>query len=38
VLAAGESNPEIVRYLNRLSDFLWLLARQEAATAGCGTD
>ncbi len=34
VLAAGESNPDIVRYLNRLSDFLWLLARQEAAGGG----
>jgi len=31
VLASHESNPQIVRYLNRLSDFLWLLARLEAA-------
>lgn len=30
VLTAGETNPDIVRYLNRLSDFLWLLARSEA--------
>lgn len=36
VLASGESNPDIVRYLNRLSDFLWLLARQEAAAAKAG--
>ena len=25
--AGGLENPEIIRYLNRLSDFLWLLAR-----------
>lgn len=30
VLAAGESNPDLRRYLNRLSDFLWLLARSES--------
>ena len=30
VLAAGEPNPDIVRHLNRLSDFLWLAARSEA--------
>ena len=29
-LAAGVSNPEIRCHLNRLSDFLWLLARFEA--------
>lgn len=34
VLAAGEQNPDIVRHLNRLSDFLWLLARSEAAAIG----
>lgn len=33
VLAAGEPNPHLIRYLNRLSDFLWLLARQEAAAS-----
>jgi cob(I)alamin adenosyltransferase len=31
VLAAGEPNLDIIRHLNRLSDFLWLLARSEAA-------
>jgi len=31
VLGTGAPSPEIVRYLNRLSDFLWLLARAEAA-------
>jgi cob(I)alamin adenosyltransferase len=32
VLAAGAPSPESVRHLNRLSDFLWLLARSEAAS------
>lgn len=27
VIALGNANPEIVRYLNRLSDLCWLLAR-----------
>jgi cob(I)alamin adenosyltransferase len=27
VAAVAGLNPEILRYLNRLSDFLWLLAR-----------
>jgi cob(I)alamin adenosyltransferase len=30
VLRAGEPNAVLVRHLNRLSDFLWLLARAEA--------
>jgi cob(I)alamin adenosyltransferase len=29
-------NPEILVYLNRLSDALWLLARWEEAQAGLG--
>lgn len=29
-------NPEIIRFLNRLSDLLWLLARWEERTAGDG--
>lgn len=33
VLSGGECNPQIIRYLNRLSDFLWLLARLESASA-----
>jgi cob(I)alamin adenosyltransferase len=32
-VAAAPANPEIIRYLNRLSDFLWLLARWEARAA-----
>jgi len=34
VLAAGEPNGDLIRYLNRLSDFLWLLARAEAMAQG----
>jgi cob(I)alamin adenosyltransferase len=33
VLAEGEANPEVVRYLNRLSDLLFVLARQAAGGA-----
>ncbi|MDD5261679.1 MAG: cob(I)yrinic acid a,c-diamide adenosyltransferase [Methylacidiphilales bacterium] len=29
---AGNVNPLILKYLNRLSDFLWLLARREEST------
>jgi cob(I)alamin adenosyltransferase len=32
-VAAAPANREIIRYLNRLSDFLWLLARWEARAA-----
>jgi cob(I)alamin adenosyltransferase len=32
-MPGGGENPEIVRYLNRLSDLLWLLARQADAAA-----
>jgi cob(I)alamin adenosyltransferase len=38
VLAAGETNPDMMRYLNRLSDFLWLLARSEAAASSESRD
>lgn len=34
VLATDAPSPETLRYLNRLSDFLWLLARAEARGAG----
>ncbi len=33
-LPGGGENPEIVRYLNRLSDLLWLMARQADAEKG----
>jgi cob(I)alamin adenosyltransferase len=32
VLASREPNPTLTRHLNRLSDFLWLLARSESLT------
>jgi cob(I)alamin adenosyltransferase len=32
-MPGGGENPQIVRYLNRLSDLLWLLARQADADA-----
>ena len=32
-LPGGGENPEIVRYLNRLSDLLWLMARQADSQA-----
>ena len=38
VAAATDSNPEILRYLNRLSDLCWILARyaeKNAATHKC---
>jgi cob(I)alamin adenosyltransferase len=34
VVLLGAANAEIVRYLNRLSDLLWLLARIESMPAG----
>ncbi|MGI8602986.1 MAG: cob(I)yrinic acid a,c-diamide adenosyltransferase [Verrucomicrobiales bacterium] len=33
VITVASENGEMVRYLNRLSDFLWLLARREARAA-----
>jgi cob(I)alamin adenosyltransferase len=37
-LVAGEpaENPRLVPYLNRLSDLLWLLARQDNLLGGAG--
>jgi cob(I)alamin adenosyltransferase len=32
-LPGGGENPEIVRYLNRLSDLLWLMAREADSQA-----
>ena len=36
VVALKDVNPEIVRYLNRLSDLCWLLARYAEKQAGTG--
>jgi cob(I)alamin adenosyltransferase len=33
-----DSNPEILRYLNRLSDFCWVLARYVEKTKSTGTE
>ncbi|PZR74162.1 MAG: cob(I)yrinic acid a,c-diamide adenosyltransferase [Chthoniobacterales bacterium] len=36
VAALTDTNPEILRYLNRLSDLCWLLARQSEKRSGQG--